>query len=281
MNKNWSFNYISLKDYFKSKKVNQIYKVYTFIANYIIQNPTRKFFFSFQKMADFLNMPYQTIYSAVKRLAKDELIEVIEGNQVVKYKGNEFKIYREIKVKWSKAKLIMSILSLNSKAYKSLEKRRYRKLAKQRAFTYIGKSQVVYKAFIEECGYNKYKNFKQMYLEYCKNVSNKYYDVTKNLNYISLEEVNMHNEEEKRILKELDIDPPNKENKCIKELMEHFRGERTFKSSHPIITNFSEIDNSDRIIREIITDNDPTKDNNQELDLELQEIMTNFSKNKL
>lgn len=281
MNKNWSFNYISLKDYFKSKKVNEIYKVYTFIANYIIQNPTRKFFFSFQKMANFLNMPYQTIYSAVKRLAKDELIEIIEGNQVVKYKGNEFKIYREIKVKWAKAKLIMSILSLNCKAYKSLEKRRYRKLAKQRAFTYIAKSQVIYKEYMEECGYNKYKNFKQMYLEYCKNVSNKYYDVTKNLNYISLEEVNMHNEEEKRILKVLDIDPPNRKNEDIKQLMDHFRQEETFKISHPIITNLSEIDNSDRIIREIITDNNLTKDSHQELDLEFQQIMANFSKNKL
>ena len=44
-----------------------------------------------------------------------------------------------------------------------------------------------------------------MFLEFCKNVSGKYYNVGSNLNYISLEEANMFSKEEAHI--KVDIPP--------------------------------------------------------------------------
>ena len=222
-NKSWTNNFISFKEYLTSSRVNDIYKVYAFICNYIIQHPTRKFFFSFAKIGAFLSMPYQTVYSAVKRLTHDGLLSIVSTSQIVKYEGNEYQIYREIKVVWRKAKEIMSVLSVNSNAYRKLDKIRYRKLAKQRPFTYIKNAQAIYKRYIEETGYAKYKSFKQMFLEFCKNVSGKYYNVGSNLNYISLEEANMFSKEEAHI--KVDIPPkidPDISN-TINQLLEAFR----------------------------------------------------------
>lgn len=235
LNKNWTNNYVSLKEYFNSPKVNDIYKIYTFICNYIIKNPTRKFFFSISKIAYYLNMPYQTVYSAIKRLTNDGLLEIINKTQIIKYEGNEYKIYREIKVIWSKAKQIMSIMSLDSKAYKKLERTRYKKLAKQRAFTYIAKSHEIYKAYIEECGFNKYKNAKIMFMEYCKNVSGKYYNVNTKLNYISLEEANMFKKEEAKLAVDA-VDPPDKKQiEVVDELLDFFTEQNEFIKTKNIV----------------------------------------------
>lgn len=222
MKKDWTNNYIGTKEYFNSPKVCEIYKVYTLILKYLIDNPTRKFFFSITKIAQILNIPYQTVYSALKRLERDELISINNEKQTIKYKGNEYEIYREININFKKAKEIMQITALDSKAYKSLSKRRYRKLCKQRLLTYIVDKDKVYKRYIEETGYAKYKSFKQMFLEFCKNVSNKYFKI--NYNYISLEETNMFTEEESKLVRI--IDDPIPETDFVNNLISLFKSKQ-------------------------------------------------------
>lgn len=222
MKKDWNNHFIATKEYFDSPKVCEIYKVYTLILKYLIDNPTRKFFFSITKIGQILNMPYQTVYSALKRLEKDELISIINEKQTIKYKGNEYQIYREIVVNFKKAKEIMQVMSLDSKAYKDLNKRRYRKLCKQRLLTYIVDKDKVYKRYIEETGYAKYKSFKQMFLEFCKNVSKKYFNIK--LNYISLEEANIYTEEEAKLA--AIIDDPIPEDNFVSDLIAFFRNKK-------------------------------------------------------